>query len=412
VVKTKGKRQRSASVIVDYAPRGAQSHMQKAPRGVIAATVQRRQTVADFITTFVGLDVHKDSIAMAVAEAGRDEPRFLGTVSPQGNALHNALAKLGEPASLMIVYEAGPSGYGLWRDLRARGYGCEVVAPSKIARAPGDRVKTDRRDALMLARLGRSGGLVSVTVPDERDEALRDLSRARSDAVRARLKARQQLKALLLRHGHRYSGKSSWTLAHERYLAAVKFVQPAQNIAFVEYRGAVRDAHERVERFNNALRSALESWRMHPVVEALMSLRGIDVVAAITLVAELGDIRRFTHAREFMAFLGLVPSEYSSGTSRRLGAITKCGNGHARRVLVEAAWNYRFPARISTLLQARQEKQPKSVRDIAWRAQLRLSKRYHLLLARQLPKNKVCVAIARELSGLVWDIARQVEPIA
>jgi len=208
-------------------------------------------------------------------------------------------------------------------------------------------VKTDRRDALMLARLARAGGLVSVTVPDERDEALRDLSRARSDAVRARLKARQQLKAMLLRHGHRYNGKSSWTLAHERYLAEVKFVHPAQNIAFAEYRSSVRDAHERVERFSNALRSELESWRMRPVVEALMSLRGIDVVAAITIVAELGDMRRFTHPRELMAFLGLVPSEHSSGSSRRLGAITKCGNGYARRVLVEAAWNYRFPAGVS-----------------------------------------------------------------
>lgn len=186
----KSKGERSASVIVDYAPRGAQSHMQKAPRGVIAATGQRRQTMGDFITAFVGLDVHKDSIAMAVAEAGRDEPRFIGTLSPQGTALHKALAKLGKPATPMVVYEAGPSGYGLWRELQARGYRSEVIAPSKIARPSGDRVKTDRRDALMLARLARAGELVAVTVPDERDEALRDLSRARSDAVRARLKAR------------------------------------------------------------------------------------------------------------------------------------------------------------------------------------------------------------------------------
>lgn len=411
MVKAKSKGKRSASVIVDYAPCGAQSHMQKAPRGASAATVQWRQTMDDFITTFVGLDVHKDSIAMAVAETGRDEPRFLGTVSPEGNALHKALAKLGKPAGLMVVYEAGPSGYGLWRDLQARGYRIEVIAPSKIARAPSDRVKTDRRDALMLARLARAGSLVSVSVPDERDEALRDLSRSRSDAVRARLKARQQLKALLLRHGHRYGGKSSWTLAHERYLATVQFSHPAQHIAFTEYRSAVREAHERVERHNDSLRAELEGWRMRPVVEALMSLRGVDTVAAITLVTELGDIRRFTHPRELMSFLGLVPSEHSSGQSRRLGSITKCGNGHARRILVEAAWNYRFPARIGPDLQARQEKQPKSVRDIAWRAQLRLCKRYHRLLARQLQKNKVCVAIARELTGFVWDIARQVEPI-
>jgi len=287
-----------------------------------------------------------------------------------------------------------------------------VIAPSKIARRPGERIKTDRRDALLLARLARSGELVQVVVPDERDEALRDLSRTRSDAVRARLKARQQLKALLLRHGHRYGGKSSWTLAHQRYLATVAFEHRAQDIAFTEYRSAVNEAHERVERLTESLRTQLESWRMRPVVEALMSLRGIDVVAAVTLVAEIGDIRRFTHPRELMSFLGLVPSEHSSGHTRRLGAITKCGNGHARRVLVEAAWNYRFPARISRVLQVRHENQPKPIRDIAWRAQLRLSERYRRLLARQLPKNKVCVAIARELTGFIWDLARQVKPIA
>ncbi len=360
---------------------------------------------------FVGLDVHKESIAIGVAEAGREEPRFVGTVGPDPAALRKVLQRIGPPATLHVVYEAGPSGYGLARDLGARGYRCEVIAPSKIARRPGDRVKTDRRDALLLARLARLGELVRVVVPDERDEALRDLSRSRSDAVRARLKARQQLKALLLRHGHRYGGKSSWTLAHQRYLATVIFAHPAQDIAFAEYRGAVCDAHERVERLTASLRTQLGDWRMRPVVEALMSLRGIDVVAAITLVAEIGDIRRFTLPRELMSFLGLVPSEHSSGQRRRLGAITKCGNGHARRVLVEAAWNYRFSARISRGLQVRQEQQPRPIRDIAWRAQLRLSARYRRLLARQLPKNKVCVAIARELTGFVWDLARQVKPI-
>lgn len=366
----------------------------------------------EVIRFFVGLDVHKESIAIAVAEAGREEPRFLGTVGPDPGQLRKALQRIGPSAALHIVYEAGPSGYGLVRELGARGYRCAVIAPSKIARRPGDRVKTDRRDALLLARLARAGELVTVTVPDARDEALRDLSRARSDAVRARLKARQQLQALLLRHGHRYSGKSSWTLAHERYLAAVTFAHPAQDIAFAEYRGAVRDAHERVERLSASLRTQLADWRMRAVVEALMSLRGIDLVAAITLVAEIGDIRRFTHPRELMSFLGLVPSEHSSGDTRHLGAITKCGNGHARRILVEAAWNYRFPARISRILQVRQEQQPKPIRAIAWRAQLRLCARYRRLLARQMPKNKVCVAIARELTGFVWDVARQVEPSA
>ena len=275
----------------------------------------------EVIRFFVGLDVHKESIAIGVAEAGREEPRFVGTVGPDPAELRKALKRIGTPATLLIVYEAGPSGYGLARDLGTRGYRCEVIAPSKIARRPGDRIKTDRRDALLLARLARSGELVQV-VPDERDEALRDLSRSREDAVRARLKARQQLKALLLRHGHRYSGKSSWTLAHERYLSSVTFEHRAQDVAFTEYRSAVREAHERVERLTESLRAQLESWRMRPVVEALMSLRGIDLVAAVTLVAEIGDIRRFTHPRELMSFLGLVPSEHSSGQTRRLGAIT------------------------------------------------------------------------------------------
>jgi transposase len=371
---------------------------------------QRRQTMDKIITSFVGLDVHKDSIAVGIAPAGREPPRFVGMVAPQWAALSKALGRLGRVQELQIVYEAGPCGYTLARQLRSHGYACEVIAPAKIARSPGDRIKTDRRDALLLARAARAGELVNVTIPDERDEALRDLVRARGDAVRARLKARQQLKALLLRHGHRYTGKTSWTLAHERYLAKVCFAHSAQDIAFAEYRSAVREAQERVERLTAALRAQLEHWRMRPVVAALMSLRGIDLIAAMTLVAEIGDFHRFARARELMGFLGLVPSEHSSGSKRRQGAITKTGNSHARRVLVEAAWNYRFSARLSPILQVRQEDQPRTVREIAWRAQLRLAQRFRHLSARKLTLNKVCVAIARELSAFVWDIARQVKP--
>jgi len=367
--------------------------------------------VSKAITSFVGLDVHYDSIAVGVAPTGREPPHFVGTVAPNWAPLCKALSRLGKRESLQIVYEAGPCGYTLARQLRAGGYACEVIAPAKVARRPGDRIKTDRRDALLLARAARAGELVNVTIPDERDEALRDLSRAREDAVRARLKARQQLKALLLRHGRRYSGRSSWTAAHERYLACVSFQQPAQDIAFAEYRSAVRDTHERVERLTEAVRSQLAHWRMRPVVEALMSLRGIDLIAAVTLVAEIGDFARFARPCELMGFLGLVPSEYSSGGARRQGAITKTGNSHARRVLIEAAWNYRFPARMSAVMQKRQQDQPKAVREIAWRAQLRLAKRYRHLAARKLALNKICVAIARELSGFVWDIARQVKPL-
>jgi transposase len=251
--------------------------------------------------------------------------------------------------------------------------------------------------------------LTFVTVPDERDEAMRDLSRARIDAVRARLKARQQLKALLLRHDRRYPGKTSWSAAHERYLAdKVSFAHRAQEIAFVEYRRGIGEAQARVELLTQALSQELIGWRMRPLVQALMTLRGVDELSATSLVAELGEMKRFAHPRELMGYLGLVPSEYSSGQKRALGAITKTGNSHARRLLIEAAWNYRFPARISLPLQKRQEGQPAAIRDIAWRAQLRLTQRYRRLSARGLQHNKVCVAIARELAGFVWSIGQQI----
>jgi transposase len=365
----------------------------------------------DPITGYVGLDAHAESMAIGFAESGRAAARFVGTVGPKSSELRKALGHLGTPSALQVVYEAGPCGFGLARELRALGYECEVVAPAKIPRRPGDRVKTDRRDALMLAGLARSGQLVSVVVPDERDEAMRDLSRARVDAVRARLKARQQLKALLLRHGRRYTGKSSWTAAHERYLAEIGFDHPAQDIAFAEYRHAVGEGEGRVQRLTQALEQQVQGWRQRPLVEAVMTLRGLDRVAATTIAAELGDLRRFTHPRELMGYLGLVPSEHSSGGRRRQGGITKTGNGHVRRVLIEAAWNYRFPARISRPLQVRQEQQPAQIRAIAWRAQLRLTHRYRALKARRLQHNKICVAIARELCAFVWEIGRQVVPM-
>lgn len=360
------------------------------------------------ITAYVGLDVHKDSIAVAVAAPGRAAPRFVGTTGPQLAELTKALSHLGLPSQVHVAYEAGPCGYTLARALIERGYCCEVIAVAKTPRKPGERIKTDRRDALTLARYLRAGELTAVTIPDPRDEALRDLSRAREDAVRARLKSRQQLKALLLRHGYRYSGKTSWTQAHERYLAQLTFEHPAQNIAYAEYRAAVHDTHERVERLTHALREQTEGWRFAPVVKALITLKGIDFVAAVTLVAELGDWSRFAHPKELMSYLGLVPSEYSTGESRVQGKITKTGNAHARRVLIESAWSYRYPPRMSRERVIRCEAQPKTVRDIAWRAQLRLCSRYHRLNARGLHKNKVCVAVARELAAFVWDVARHV----
>lgn len=361
----------------------------------------------DHITGYVGLDVHKESIAIGVAAPGRAVARFVGTVGPELKELLKALSSLGRPKQLQLAYEAGPCGFALARQLAAQGYHCEVIAVAKMPRKPGERIKTDRRDALALARYLRAGELTPVTIPDVRDESIRDLSRAREDAVRARLKARQQLKAMLLRHGHRYTGKTSWSAAHERYLAGIAFDSSAQNIAYAEYRSAVGEADERVERITTALRDQVTTWRFASVVMALTALRGIDFVTAATLVAELGDLSRFAHPKELMSYLGLVPSEYSTGETRTQGSITKTGNGHARRVLIESAWAYRYPARMSSALVVRNQEQPKIVRDIAWRAQLRLCGRYRRLSARGMHHNKACVAIARELAAYIWDVARQ-----
>jgi transposase len=362
----------------------------------------------DDITGFVGLDVHKDTVAIAIAKAGRDEPRFLGTTASTLGAVLKALSHLGAPQHVHVVYEAGPCGYGLARDLLARGFLCQVIAPAKIPRRPGERIKTDRRDALSLARFARSGELAAVVIPDRQDEAMRDLVRSREDAVRARLKIRQQLKAMLLRHGHRAATKSPWSAAHLRELTKMTFEHPAQLIAYAEYLQAMSEAHARVERLTAALCEQSATWRLKPVLEALMSLRGLQLVSAVTVLAELGDLRRFAHPKQLMSFLGLVPSEYSSGLTRHQGAITKCGNAHVRRVLIEAAWTHRFPARLSRDLQVRQETQSQAIRNIAWRAQLRLCGRYRRMQARGVHMNKTCIAVARELCGFIWDIARHV----
>lgn len=365
----------------------------------------------EIITSYVGLDVHKDSIAIAIAEAGRSAPRFVGTTPPDLATLCKALTRCAKRTSTLVVYEAGPCGYGWARHLNAHGWQCQVISPAHITRKGAEkRIKTDRLDALLLARESRAGNLVEVVVPDTGDEAIRDLSRAREDACAARLRARLQLKAMLLRHGRAYYGKTSWTAAHERHLAGIHFDHPAQQIAFDEYRQTVKDAHERIERLTQALREQCEHWRMKGVVNALMCLRGLDFTAAATFIAELGDLRRFAHPKALMKYLGLIPSEFSSGNTRRQGSITKAGNKHARRILIEAAWTYRFNPRVSRPIELRQQGQPKAIRDIAWRAQLRLAYRFRKLNAgRKMTQNKCCVAVARELAGFIWDIARQVK---
>lgn len=366
----------------------------------------------DDITVFVGLDVHKDSIAIAAAKAGRSAPRFVGTCGPKLAELIKALSHLGKPADTLLADEAGPSGFALARQLLAAGWRCQVIAVSKVPVRPGVRIKTDRRDAVTLAGYLRAGELTAVVIPDAADEAIRDLSRAREDAVRARLKARQQINAMLLRHGQHYPGKTRWGPSHERYLSEIAWAHPAQQIAWAEYRSAIKDAHERVQRITAALREQAKLWRFGPVVNAIMCFKGIDFVAAVTLIAELGDLHRFEHPKQLMAYLGAVPSEHSSGESRARGSITKTGNAHARRVLVEAAWAYRNSARMSRPVADRNRDQPKAVRDVAWRAQLRLCSRYRRLAARGMHSNKVCMAVARELAAFIWEAARCVQPAA
>lgn len=356
---------------------------------------------------YVGLDVHKESIAMSVAEAGRAPARFIGTLAHDLGKLVKALGKLGQPRQVHVVYEAGPTGFGLQRTLTAMGYVCEVIAPSQTPRRAGERIKTDRRDSLRLAECSRAGELKAVWIPDAHHEAIRDLSRAREDAVKARRQVRQQLKGFLLRYGQRFPGKTSWTKTFYQWLGSLKFEHCAAQTAFTEYWLAVQAADERLNRLNKALQTSIEGWRFEPVVAALQALRGVDVTSAIGLVVEIGDLSRFDHPRKLMGYLGLVPSQQSSGDRVCRGSITKTGNSHARRLLTEAAWNYRFHARICRQAQQRQQGLPEQIRSMAWKAQLRLTQRFAALDKRGVQRNKVCVAIARELAGFVWSIGNE-----
>jgi transposase len=364
-------------------------------------------------TLFIGMDVHKDSIAVAyVAQDHGAEVAYLGTIGTRQCDIDQLLRKMQSKAQhLVFVYEAGPCGYWLYRYLRNKDDDCWVVAPSLIPKKAGDRVKTDRRDAVQLARLARSGDLTAVYVPKVEDEAIRDLTRAREDTLSDRKDAKFRLKAFLLRHDIRYTGRANWGPAHLRWLAEVICQTPAQQIVFQEYVRAVNEHTERLQRLDQELQDHVQSWRLHPVVEALQALRGVQFTVAVTMVAEIGDLTRFDTPRELMKFLGLVPAEYSSGERRQQGSITKAGNTHARRALVEGAWAYRYPAKVSRHLQQRLEKQPKIIQDISWKAQVRLCKRSRRLVARGKHANVVTVAIARELVGFMWAIAKEIAVI-
>ena len=360
---------------------------------------------------YVGLDVHAETIAVAVAEPDGEFPS-LGIIPNRPEAVAKLIRKLGPREHLRACYEAGPCGYVLYWQLTRLGIPCDVVAPTLVPTKPGDRVKTDRRDAVKLARCYRSGDLTAVWVPDAAHEALRDLVRAREAAKQDQLRARHRLGKFLLRQGRRPpEGVKPWTQRHRRWLDGVSFERGAEQATLADYLHEVDHAAARLERLERALDEAVAAApaAQRAVIAALQCLRGIRQVTAATIVSELGPLSRSPHPRQLMGYSGTVPSEHSSGDRVHRGAITKTGNAHLRRVLVEAAWAYRFSPKCAKGLRQRQRGQPEAITDIAWKAQQRLCTRYRRLLARGKPTPHVITAVARELVGFIWAIAVAVE---
>jgi transposase len=368
--------------------------------------------MGEYIEAFVSFDTSKTKHAVAIADAGRDgEVRFVGDVANSPGQVERLLRRLAKRYDkLHCCYEAGPTGYGLYRQIRALGHDCTVVAPALIPRRAGERVKTNRRDAVSLARLLRAGELTAVWVPDAVHEAVRDLVRAREAAAEDLRRKRQQLLSFLLRQGRIFTGRRHWTLAHRRWLASQRFDHPAQQIVFQDAVDTIEDAIARLRQLEQQLAAIVPTWSMAPVVAAYQAMRGVSFLVAVTFAAEIGDVRRFDKPRQLMAFLGLVPRERSTGETVRRAGLTLAGNRRARRVLVEAAWSYRHPARVSEPLRARLEGLPKAVRDIAWKAQIRLCGRYRRLGATGKKLPVVIAAVAREMAAFLWAIGRQVAP--
>ena len=356
---------------------------------------------------FVAFDTSKSRHAVAIAEGRRDgEVRYLGEIDNSDAAVVGLIKKIAAKyGRVTFCYEAGPTGYGLYRLISGLGHECMVVAPSLIPMRASDRVKTNRRDALNLAKLLRAGELTRVWVPDEAHEAIRDLTRARQAAVSDLVRKQQQILSLMLRLGRSYSGKRNWTRAHMKWLASQKLEHLEQRMVLEETLLAARQAQERIARLEEAIRAAVPAWSLAELVQALMALRGVDFISATGFLAEVGDLSRFQTARQLMGFLGLVASERSTGDTIIRGGITKAGNRRARRILVECAWSYQYPARIGPDKLGKVMSAPRSAQEIAWKAQCRLTARFRALLRRGKGKTVTVTAIARELSGFVWAIA-------
>ncbi|WP_076920576.1 IS110 family transposase [Pseudoalteromonas sp. SK18] len=361
---------------------------------------------------FIGLDTHKEFNEVAYIEEHRGaQPVHLGRISSSKVAVQKLVRQFESKypgATLHFVYEAGPCGYWIYRLITSLGHCCYVVAPSLIPKKPGEKIKTDKRDALKLAKLLKSEDLTPIYVPEPEDEAVRDLSRAREIAMKDLKDAKYQLKALLLRNNINYKGTANWSQKHLRWLTELVLPHPAQHIVLQEFLHTINERISRLERLDNELTHHVHQWRYYPVVKAIQAMRGVRLLVATGVVAELGDLSRFDHPRKLMSYLGLVPSEHSSGDKRHIGAITKCGNSRARRLLVEGAHTYRYAANISTDMQKRQEGLPKDIIDIAWKAQLRLCKRYKKMIAKGKHYNLVVTAIAREMIAYIWAIAKEV----
>lgn len=362
---------------------------------------------------FVGLDVHKETIVIAIADEGQGDAKVLGTFPHDVPKVLKQLTKLvGDVSLLRVCYEAGPTGFGLCRRLNAAGIECQVVAPGLVPQQAGARVKTDRRDASRLAHFLRSGDLTSVWVPDEQTEALRDLERSRDDAKNAERVARHQLDKFLLRNERVFQGGRHWTLRHATWLRRQKFDDPCQQCVMDDYLKAVEDATARVKRLSKEVERFVKGAVVEPLIRSFMAFRGISLLSATVIAAEIGDLRRFKQPRQFMAFLGLVPSEHSSGKSVKRGSLTRTGNIHVRRIRVEAAHHYRHRATLSAALRQRQEGVSKAVTDIAWKAQQRLTKRLTHLTEQNKPRNKAIAAVARELAGFLWAVGQIPQPLA